>query len=123
MFSRRYEVLPYSSPLAALEFIRTDSQVDLVISDTDMPEMRGPDLLSEIHRLYPSTPSILMSGNAAALSEVPTGTQFLHKPFSSEELPAKVEAMLVQSRKIQAELSETQRRWSVQSHFLSNLSA
>jgi DNA-binding NtrC family response regulator len=61
-----------------------------------MPEMRGPQLLTEIRRLSPSTAAVLMSGYAEP-GEMPAGIPFLSKPFSSRELVATVERVLAES--------------------------
>lgn len=46
-----YEVLPANRPHQALEIIRNNAPIDLVIADVAMPEMGGPELISEIVRI------------------------------------------------------------------------
>jgi CheY-like chemotaxis protein len=103
----RYEVLSVSSPQNALAIVKTTPQIDLVSSDVEMPGMRGPDLLSEITKISPSTAGLLMSGNGEAAAQLPTDMPFLQKPFSSEELYAVVERVLARSRKLRADLTNT----------------
>ncbi len=112
MLKPRYDVLSVSSPRKALELIRSTSPIDLVLSDVQMQEMRGLDLLREIRLLSPSTAGILMSSEEA-LAEVPTGVQFLRKPFSSDELFATVELVLAQFNKLTADLSRKREYTSV----------
>ena len=50
-----YEVLSAAGPRDALEIIRNNPPVHLVVSDVLMPEMRGTELVREIVRLSPRT--------------------------------------------------------------------
>jgi CheY-like chemotaxis protein len=108
-----YEVLSTSSARNALETIKSKPHIDLVLSDVQMPEMGGADLLDEIHRLSPSTAGVLMSGSEEVLSVLPPDTPFLRKPFSSNELLAAVGSVLARSRKLTAALDEKGQRAKV----------
>jgi DNA-binding NtrC family response regulator len=90
----RYEVITASNPLKALEIIRTNPRIDLVLSDFEMPEMRGLDLLNEVIRTSPSTAVLLMSGNDEIETQLPASIPFLKKPFSPRDLHASAEAAL-----------------------------
>ena len=46
----------------ALEQI-ADLKVDLVLSDVSLPHMNGINLVSELHKKYPSLPCIVLSGH------------------------------------------------------------
>ncbi len=90
--SAGYEPLCASGARQALDILVADGPVALVLSDVRMPGMSGPELVSEIRRLAPNTPAILMSGypGSDCCPEVP----FLQKPFKAAELLAKVGAVL-----------------------------
>jgi DNA-binding NtrC family response regulator len=90
----RYEVFSASSPRNALEIVKTKPLIDLVLSDVEMPEMRGPELINEVIEISPSTAVMLMSGNEEIQTDLPANILFLRKPFSSQELHASVEAAL-----------------------------
>lgn len=51
--------------LLALEFLKRNS-VDLVLLDVCMPRMDGIEALKEIHRLYPNTTVVMLSGVTSA---------------------------------------------------------
>jgi DNA-binding NtrC family response regulator len=91
--NEKYKVLSASSPREALEIVKAVPQVDLVITDVEMSEMQGPDLLNEIKKIAPVA-GLLMSGNGEIATRLPTGVQFLKKPFALRELHASVEAAL-----------------------------
>lgn len=58
-----YNIRAENSPVEALKFFREQpDQFDLVITDLTMPEMTGIQLSSEIHKIAPSIPVILMTG-------------------------------------------------------------
>jgi two-component system cell cycle sensor histidine kinase/response regulator CckA len=64
---------------------------DLVLADVRLSESSGPELIAELRRLQPDARYLLMSGYAYdALADVP----FLAKPFTGDELLAKVEEVL-----------------------------
>ncbi len=53
----------FTKPLEALEFIRTNSDVALVITDEVMPLMGGNELCDEVHKTKPYLKFILITGN------------------------------------------------------------
>lgn len=105
ILEEKYDIFSATDPLKALEFLKTAPPIDLVLSDIEMPEMRGPDLLREVCRISPATAGVLMSGNEEALSELPAGTRFLRKPFSPYELRTLVELVLKEARELAAALA------------------
>ncbi len=78
-----------SSGKLALETLRQDNSVDLVITDQIMPQMTGVQLADAIKAEWPELAVILASGFA----EAPAGIHRLprlSKPFNQSELAAKV---------------------------------
>ncbi|MFZ3310246.1 MAG: PAS domain S-box protein [Xanthobacteraceae bacterium] len=78
-----------SSAKAALETLRQDDSIDLVITDQIMPQMTGVQLADAIKAEWPELEVILASG----FVEAPAGIQRLprlSKPFNQSELAAKV---------------------------------
>lgn len=84
----------------ALSMIR-DEDVDLVLTDVNMPDMDGLELINELRGREPPLPIIVMSGggrfdkslllqSATVLGAVVS----LAKPFSFEDLKAAVEGAL-----------------------------
>jgi len=73
----------------AVKLFREQSPL-VVISDIRMPRMDGLTMLTEIHKIDPSAPVILMTGqgNEEILLAALRGgaTNFFKKPFSNEEL-------------------------------------
>ncbi|UWX57434.1 PAS domain-containing protein [Chlorobaculum sp. MV4-Y] len=58
-----YNIRAENSPVEALKLFREQPDLfDLVITDLTMPEMTGIQLTSEIHKIVPSIPVILMTG-------------------------------------------------------------
>lgn len=89
-----YRVLTANSGQKALEiFSKPESQVDLVITDMVMPAMSGRELAEHIHRQSPGTPILCTSGFVRP-SNQPEDVSYLQKPFTSQELLAKVKAVL-----------------------------
>ena len=79
-----------------------EHEFDVVITDMRMPGMNGAELLKEVHRLYPGTIRIIMSGYCGrelTLQAVQVAHQFLAKPCSPETIHALVNRFM-QMRKL-----------------------
>ena len=90
-----YMVVEAQNGLEALALFKTE-QFDLVITDSDMPEMSGDQLVLEIKAVAPTQPVILMTANrvsAPGLDNLPN--VILDKPFPLETLHAAVTSLLV----------------------------
>jgi CheY-like chemotaxis protein len=79
-----FSVVEAKSGREALNLIRSPTEPGLVISDVNMPEMDGLQLVEEIKSMRPSLPVILMSGRPSKDRAHP----FLAKPFTRERLLA-----------------------------------
>ncbi|MBK1642084.1 diguanylate cyclase [Chromatium okenii] len=85
-----YRVLPATSGVGALELLALH-EVDVVVSDGDMPEMDGAELLRRISAMYPHTLRILLSGALDPQFIARSVNQgdifkFLPKPWKTAEL-------------------------------------
>ena len=82
-----YQVLLAANGLEALEVIGKQMP-DIVVTDLQMPEMNGLELVSEIKSRYPTLPVILSSGYTgealAAVNDAPW--PLLKKPYSADAL-------------------------------------
>lgn len=81
-----HKVIEASSGAQALELIRANPKVDLVITDQAMPQMSGMQLIAAMQVEWPQIPVLLVSGYA----ELPVNPKFsvpkLAKPFSLDDL-------------------------------------
>jgi two-component system NtrC family sensor kinase len=80
-----------SSGPEALEILKERGPVALVLSDYRMPGMTGVDLLREVHKLYPKTRRLILSGYAetyAVMEAINEGhvDRFLAKPWNDQKL-------------------------------------
>lgn len=85
-----------------LEAIKTGGAFDLVVSDVVMPGMDGPHMAREIRRLMPEVPLLFMSGYAEEQlrKEIDfDNMHFMAKPFSVQQIAAKVGAVLQASKR------------------------
>jgi CheY-like chemotaxis protein len=92
-----YNVIETVDGVAALEVLKSDVRVDLLISDIKMPRMTGYELVDAGLSLRPHLRILLMTGYsrepvpaAIASANIPV----LHKPFNFDELPKHAERLI-----------------------------
>ena len=80
-----------TSYVAALETLRTEPQIDLVITDQVMPGMTGIELARQIRQLRPELPIILATGYSELIQRrAEPGLVTLDKPYHLEKLAAMI---------------------------------
>ena len=94
-----YRVLEASDGAMALRIVAEEvGEIDLVVSDVEMPTLGGRGMVDELHELSPGMRVLFMSGytdneilrRGIRSSEI----EFLQKPFTAESLRAAVKAVL-----------------------------
>lgn len=98
-----YLVLAAASGDQALEIARRHlGPIQVLVTDVQMPGIRGPDLAARIASLRPGVKVLFMSGyldGAIARQEsIAAGAALLDKPFSIETLARKVRELLDSER-------------------------
>ena len=84
-----HRVVEAADGTSALDILRADDQLDLLIADFAMPGMTGTDLADTARKIRPDIGILLVTGYADP-KRLPDGYLMLHKPFSRAELAAKV---------------------------------
>lgn len=96
-----FNIITTDSPKEALEIISKQA-IDLIVSDINMPEISGEQLLKEVKRLNDSIEVILITGNstldAAARAIIDGAYDYLIKPFDAKELLSTVNGALERRR-------------------------
>ncbi len=90
LLGRAYRVHAFDNPEEVEPFVDANP-VDLIISDELMPEMRGSELLSRLHRAHPDICKIVLSGQAEKNDIVRAINEgqifsFLFKPVNQRQL-------------------------------------
>lgn len=90
-----YDVSIAADGSEALELL-TENPVELIISDYDMPNMSGYDLLCSLREREPGsqTPFILISGGTPPIVVGDPLYRFLQKPVIIEHLMATIEQLM-----------------------------
>ena len=98
LLGRKIGVIEAGDGIEALEMLKAEGGIQLLLSDIRMPRMDGHQLADRAVRLYPDLKVVLMTGYAA---ELPTGTALeareirtLHKPLDIDRLADLVGEML-----------------------------
>ena len=88
MYCVNRNVLSFDNGLDAWNYIRGSNEIHIIVTDVDMPEMNGIELVSRIKKHYPDMICVIMSGNES--NEKPASRAgadaFLIKPFRIGDL-------------------------------------
>jgi PAS domain S-box-containing protein len=98
-----YDPVGFPSSCEALRAFRADPRrFELVLTDEAMPDLVGTELASEIRKLQPAIPIILMSGHGGPQLEKSAAAigvnDVLHKPLRSRDLAESLARVLGASR-------------------------
>jgi signal transduction histidine kinase/ActR/RegA family two-component response regulator len=96
---RGYKVIEARSAADAIEWVKShDEAIDLVLTDVVMPGMKGRELAERLAQLRAGTKVLYMSAHAEddaiSIGILSPGTAFIEKPFSPDQLAAKVRDVL-----------------------------
>ena len=83
-------------------YARNPNDFDMIISDWEMPEMTGIELLREIRSIDPNIPFLMLTAraqvDAVLTAKEADVTDFIAKPFSPENLRRKLESVIAYTR-------------------------
>lgn len=84
--------------LKALKLLRElDGDVQLIVSDWNMPEINGLQFLKAVRKIFPKMKFIMLTGNANkdfVIEARRAGVDaYIAKPFTPDQMKAKVEAI------------------------------
>ena len=95
-----YTVLEAANGVEALRIADGDptNDIQLLLTDVVMPQMGGPELAEELHATHPNIKVLFTSGYTgdylSHLNTMPSGTEFLAKPYMPEALAVRVREVL-----------------------------
>ena len=94
--NKGYEVLEAASGQEAVELVRSEPRIDLVIMDIMMPGLNGIEACAEI-RKFSTVPMLFLTAKSQLSNKTAAyasgGDDYLPKPFSQNELMLKVESL------------------------------
>lgn len=98
--TKGYKTLDTGDPMEALRMARTETgPIHLLLTDVVMPLMNGRELAEQVRAIRPSIRVLFMSAYSTETVEdygirIAPGEPFVVKPFTMEDLAAKVRAVL-----------------------------
>lgn len=101
LFRRFYKVVLFSNPVEALEFLKTE-EVEILISDQQMPQMKGTELIEAISKEQQDLITIILTGysDIEVIKDAINRCgiyRFITKPYDFEELKADFNNALITS--------------------------
>ncbi len=91
-------VIEAASAADAMEVLRSNARIDLVITDHAMPHMTGMDLARAVRKCWPRVPVILASGYVDLPEPDDLSLPRLPKPYQQSDLAACIAAALADSK-------------------------
>jgi CheY-like chemotaxis protein len=94
-----YQVVATSMPDEAIRLAQENGgTIDLLLTDVVMPGMSGHQLADQLHAIYPEIKILYMSGYTSDVIShrgvLPSGVNFIHKPFTQRDLAVKLHEVL-----------------------------
>lgn len=101
LHKEQFKLITFSDPDKLLSHV-SDKRVDVVLSDIDMPQMNGLDLLRQVKLIRPDAVRVVVSGVRdidAAVRAINEGAvhRFVRKPFDPDDLREAVRDALAQA--------------------------
>ncbi len=121
LFRLEYRVLTYDRPSEALGALATIGDVDVIMSDQQMPEMSGVAFFERARRIQPDATRLLITGYAdlkAVIDAINQGqiARYISKPWDADELATVIRqsvdqhALIVEKNRLLLELQESNAR-------------
>ena len=93
-----YDVRGFNNPAEVIAAIEHGASIpDILMTDFDMPQMTGLELIRECRRLHPQLKTIIVSGTVdekQILGDPVNVNRFLQKPYSPSNLNATISDLL-----------------------------
>jgi CheY-like chemotaxis protein len=90
-----HSAIEAGSGASALALLRSQPDIDIVITDYAMPGMNGSELAAKIQRMRPGLPVVLATGYANIPSDLPALPR-LNKPYRQQDLAALLASLVEQ---------------------------
>lgn len=114
IFRREYDVYIATSGQEALDILAHQT-INVIVSDQRMPNMLGNELLAKVHKLYPNTMRLLLTGfmdKEAIIKTINEGEiyRFINKPWRNDEIHSTIaEAALASEFEINIPAKSTEK--------------
>jgi CheY-like chemotaxis protein len=89
------DVIEANDAPQALQWVDSES-FDLMLTDIVMPGQSGVELASQVRKIRPEMPIVLVTGYSGELAEGGLEYPFIPKPFTSAELRAVIKSALAE---------------------------
>ena len=105
---KSFSIVSAGSGAEALDIMASQGPFSIIVSDMQMPEMNGTQLLSQVKAKYPHTVRMMLTGNAdqqTAVDAINTADvyRFINKPCPAVDMIAALEAGLHHAELFRAE--------------------
>jgi two-component system, response regulator PdtaR len=82
-----FEAIPVASAEEAIEVLEHRDDVDLVVTDINLPGLNGLQLATLVRDRWPAINIIVVTGYSAPRSEeLPSGSLFVPKPYNAQRM-------------------------------------
>lgn len=89
-FMEEFDIIEAAGGREALNILHKPHNIDLIILDEHMPEIKGTQLLEQIHALYPNMPAIILTGYGSKETAIDAvrghAADYIEKPLTSAKI-------------------------------------
>ncbi len=95
---KKFEVISYTHSDEALALVESGFEPDLVVTDLNMPNLSGIELIGAIRDILPLVPVLVVSGAKESIERIKAlhagADDFLTKPFHPAELEVRASKLI-----------------------------
>jgi DNA-binding response OmpR family regulator len=95
---KQYEVVTATNPLLAIEMVSEGFTPDVIVTDLNMPELSGTELIKQIKKILPATAIMVVSvdesKSAKQLAKAAGADDYMTKPFHPADLSNRLHLLL-----------------------------
>lgn len=96
--AKQFETVTFTDPIEALEALANGLNPDVIVTDLNMPQLGGIELIKAVKTLTPTIPVLVVSSDEAKLSKKPSlaagAKAYLSKPFHPADLSNAIQGVL-----------------------------
>ena len=114
VFFEEYKIIPAANAQQAMDILRRPNDIDLIVLDVMLPDLKGTELLKEIKKTDPRYKVVILTGHSSkeiAIEALRSGAdEYIEKPIDIENVKEIFERLIENKRNDEEEDADIQER-------------